>query len=66
VLVVLAMQEQKVRIEVGKDMQRYLSDATAKSIVDDFMTPAFAKRNFAGGLEEGAKWLMQEGRRFKV
>lgn len=66
VLVVLAMHEQKVRIEVGKDMARYLSDATAKSIVDDFMTPAFAKRNFAGGLEEGAKWLMQEGRRFKV
>jgi hypothetical protein len=66
VLVVLAMQEKKVRIEVGKDMQRYLSDATAKSIVDDFMTPAFAKRDFAGGLEEGAKWLMQEGRRFKV
>jgi uncharacterized protein len=66
VLVVLAMQEQKVRIEVGKDMQRYLTDATVKSIVDDFMTPAFAKKNFAGGLEEGAKWLMQEGRRFKV
>jgi uncharacterized protein len=66
ILVTLAMKEQAVRIELGKGMERYISDAKAKSIIESSMTPAFAKGDFAGGLESGLDKLMQEARRFVV
>jgi len=66
ILVTLAMKEREVRIELGKGMERYISDVKAKSIVDSSMTPAFAKGDFAGGLEHGLDQLMEEARRFVV
>src|SRR5208282_4066747 len=50
ILVTLAMKEKMVRIELGKGMKRFISDADAKLIVDTEMTPAFAKGNFSLGL----------------
>jgi uncharacterized protein len=66
ILVTLAMKERKVRIELGKGMRRYISDAKATSIIESAMTPAFAKGDFAGGLEHGLDQLMGEARRFVV
>lgn len=66
ILVTLAMKEHGVRIELGKGMERYISDAKVKSIIDSSMIPAFAKGDFAGGLEGGLDQLMQEARRFVV
>lgn len=66
ILIVLAMKEHKVRIELGKGMERYISDAQAKAIIDDTMTSAFARGDFAGGLEQGLKRLMADARRFVV
>ena len=66
ILVTLAMQEKKVRIELGKGMERYISDEQAKEIIDQVMIPAFRKGDFAGGLEAGLKQLMTEARRFTV
>jgi uncharacterized protein len=66
VLVTLAMQERKVRIELGKGMKRFISDAQAKSIIDGTMTAAFAKGDFSAGLESGFKLLMSEARPFVV
>jgi|HubBroStandDraft_1064217.scaffolds.fasta_scaffold03358_12 uncharacterized protein len=66
ILIILAMKERKVRIELGKGMERYISDAEAKAIIDDTMTPAFARGDFAGGLEQGLKRLMADARRFVV
>jgi uncharacterized protein len=66
ILVTLAMKERTVRVELGKGMERYISDATVKSIIDSSMTPAFAHGDIAGGLERGLNRLMDEARRFVV
>ena len=64
ILVCLAMKERQVRIELGIGMNRYISNAEAKEIIDAEMTPLFSKGDIAGGLERGLKRLMEEGRRF--
>jgi uncharacterized protein len=66
ILVTLAMKERRVRIALGKGMERFISDADAKAIIDTQMTPAFSKGDFSGGLERGLKRLLEEGRRFVV
>jgi uncharacterized protein len=63
ILVCMAMKERRVRVELGLGMERYISNAEAKAIIDKDMTPSFAKGDFAGGLELGLKRLMV-GRRF--
>jgi uncharacterized protein len=65
ILIVLTMKERAVRVELGKGMQRYISDATVKAIIS-LMTPAFAKGDFAGGLERGLNGLMTEARHYVV
>jgi hypothetical protein len=65
ILICMAMKERRVRIELGFGMERYISNADAKAIIDKHMTPSFAKGDFAGGLELGLKRLMVgRGRRF--
>ena len=50
VLVVVAKDDHKVRIEVGYGLEGALSDYIAKRIVTEAITPAFRKGDFAGGL----------------
>jgi uncharacterized membrane protein YgcG len=64
ILVCLAMKERQVRIALGTGMERYISNAEALKIIEEEMTPAFKRGDFAGGLEKGLKRLMAEGRRF--
>lgn len=64
ILVCLAANERRVRIELGTGMSRYISNADAQEIIDKEMTPFFRVREFAEGLERGLKRLMEEGRRF--
>jgi uncharacterized protein len=66
VLLTLAMKEQRVRIELGKGMERYINNAQAQSIIDDTMVPAFKKGDFAGGIEAGLGRLMTLARKFVV
>jgi uncharacterized protein len=66
ILITLAMKERMVRIELGKGMGKYISDADAKVIIDKEMTPAFAKGNFSQGLELGLNALTDEARLFVV
>jgi len=66
ILVILAMRERRARIELGKGMQRFISDADAKKIMDTDMTPLFSKGDISGGLERSLERLMEEGRRFVV
>jgi uncharacterized protein len=60
----MAMTERRVRIELGIGMERFISNAEAKEIIEVEMTPSFSKGDIAGGLERGLKRLMEEGRRF--
>jgi uncharacterized membrane protein YgcG len=66
ILVTLAMKERRARIELGKGMQRFISDADAKKIMDQDMTPRFSKGDVSGGLERGLERLMEEGRQWAV
>jgi uncharacterized protein len=66
ILVALSMKERQVRIQLGKGMERYISDAQALAIIQNTMIPAFKKGNFADGLERGLTDLMKEARRYVV
>jgi uncharacterized protein len=52
-LVVLAMQEKKVRIEVGYGWEGALPDVEAKRIIREVMSPYFKQGQFGAGLAAG-------------
>lgn len=64
ILLTLAMQERKVRIEVGKGLEPYISNAKAAQIIREAMIPEFKQGDFADGIEEGLEALMKEARKF--
>jgi len=53
VLLVLARDERRVRIEVGQGLEGALTDAFAKRIVDEAMTPLFKSGDFDAGVTVG-------------
>ncbi len=53
VLLLLARDERRVRIEVGQGLEGDLPDAFAKRIVDEAMTPLFKSGDFDGGITVG-------------
>jgi len=57
-LVVVAKQDRKIRIEVGRTLEGAIPDLAAKRIIDEVMTPAFRQGDFAGGLDQAADRLM--------
>jgi uncharacterized protein len=58
VLVVVAKDDHKIRIEVAKTLEGAVPDLAAKQIIDDAMTPNFRKGDFAGGLRAAADQLI--------
>jgi uncharacterized membrane protein YgcG len=55
VLVVVAPQDRKMRIEVGYGLEGTLTDVAASRIIRDVMTPAFKSGDFDRGIEDGVK-----------
>lgn len=53
VLVLVAMGDRGLRIEVGRGLEGVLPDAAAKRIVSDTMAPLFKQGDFAGGINAG-------------
>jgi len=53
VLLLLARDERRVRIEVGQGLEGTLPDAYAKRIVDEAMTPLFKSGDFDAGVAVG-------------
>lgn len=53
VLVLLAKDDHKSRIEVGYGLEGVLNDATAKRILSEVMRPYFKQNDFYGGLLAG-------------
>ena len=53
VLVVVAKQERKIRIQTGRGVQGTLTDALSKRIASDIIAPRFRTGDFAGGLNAG-------------
>ena len=58
VIVVVAKNDRKMRIEVGYGLEGAIPDAIAKRIVSDVMAPQFRQGDFAGGLNASADHLM--------
>lgn len=52
-LLVAAMQDHKLRIEVAKTLEGAIADLEAKRIIDGLITPRFKQSDYAGGLDAG-------------
>ena len=59
VLLLIAKDDRKLRIEVGRGLEGALPDATAKRIIDEFVVPAFKQRDFAGGVNAGVDRIIK-------
>ncbi len=58
VLLVVAKNDRKVRIETTKTLEGAIPDLAARQIIDSAITPNFKQGNFAGGLDAAADQLM--------
>ena len=54
-LILVAKNDRKVRIEVGYGLEGTIPDAIARRIIDEAITPRFKRSDFAGGLQEGVQ-----------
>ncbi len=57
VLLVVAKEDRKVRIEVAKTLEGAIPDLAAKRIISDAITPKFKTGDYAGGLSAGVDQL---------
>ncbi len=57
VLVLVAKEERRIRIEVGYGLEGAIPDVTGKRIIDGLMTPRFREGDFTGGITEATNTL---------
>jgi len=59
VILVVAKDDRKLRIEVGRGLEGAVPDALAKRIVSDIIAPHFKSGDFFGGIAAGTDALMK-------
>ncbi|MFH0954241.1 MAG: TPM domain-containing protein [Verrucomicrobiota bacterium] len=59
ILLLAAIQDRKVRIEVGYGLEGAIPDARAGRILDEHVIPRFKEGNYASGLAAGARALAE-------
>jgi uncharacterized protein len=57
-ILVVAMKDRALRIEVGYGLEGALPDATAKRIVEEYIVPRFKAGDFFGGIDAGVSRMM--------
>ena len=57
VLLIVAPNERKVRVEVGRGLEPILTDAMSKIIINGAILPRFRAGDYAGGIKEGVKGI---------
>lgn len=57
-LIVVARQDRRIRIEVAKALEGAVPDLAASRIIEQAIKPAFKAGDYAGGLNQGADQLM--------
>ena len=57
VLIMIAKEERKARIEVARGLEGEIPDAVAKRIVSDVIAPSFKAGDFDGGVQTGVIYL---------
>nr|WP_231402742.1 TPM domain-containing protein [Caenimonas aquaedulcis] len=58
VLLVVAKDDRKVRIEVAKTLEGAIPDLAARQVIEDAITPNFRKGDYAAGLQAAADQLI--------
>jgi len=59
VMLIVAPNERKVRIEVGYGLEGTLTDALTKVIIENAITPRFRANDYAGGITRGVDDVIQ-------
>ena len=59
ILILVAVQERKVRIEVGYGLEGAITDGTAGEIIREIITPAFKQGRFDQGLVAGTESVLR-------
>lgn len=59
VLLLIAKNDRKLRIEVGRGLEGALPDATAKRIIDEYIVAPFKKSDFNGGVNAGVDRIIK-------
>ena len=59
ILVVVAREERKIRIEVGRGLEGDIPDAYAKRIIEDVMIPFFRNGKTSFGIVAGVQQIVQ-------
>ena len=58
ILILVAKEDHKIRIEVGYGLEGAVPDVTAKRVISEIIAPKFKQGNFAGGLSDGIDKLI--------
>ena len=58
-LLIVAKDDHKVRIEVGRGLEGVLTDALSNRILDETVKPAFRQGSFYGGIDAGLDQMMK-------
>lgn len=59
ILLLLAMKEHKIRIEVGYGLEGQLNDGFCGQVIRERMTPAFKQKQFGQGFQNALDAIMQ-------
>ena len=59
VLLLVAKDDRRLRIEVGYGLEGAIPDARARQVIEDLITPRFRQGDFAGGVEAGLDAVMK-------
>ncbi len=59
VLLLVSMQERRIRIQVGRGVEGALTDALSKRIIAEQMTPAFRAGDLIGGIGAGVDGILK-------
>ncbi len=57
VILLVAKNDHKLRVEVGYGLEGAITDVLAASIIRDYIAPKFRQNDFAGGIEAGTQAL---------
>ena len=58
-LLIVAKDDRRLRIEVGRGLEGALTDLVSRRIIDDTITPLFRQGDFAGGIGAGVEQMIR-------
>ena len=59
VILVVALKDRKLRLEVGYGLEGVLPDATAKQIISEYIVPRFRANDYGGGIMAGVDAVLK-------